>query len=119
MRKPIVETDLLMGVQVNSLYAAVQWPIRHCCVSGDGTLLAIAGRNGLVHWSANTGRWKMFTSEAEEASFSVRGGMVWYHHVLVVASESARGTEVSRWGYVLADALNKASFIPSVTTILA
>jgi hypothetical protein len=72
----------------------VQWPIRYCCISDDGTLLAVAGRNGLVHYSSNTGRWKMFTSETEEASFSVKGGMVWYYHVLIVATESARGTEV-------------------------
>ena len=73
----------------------MQWPIRYCCISNDGTLLAVAGRNGLVHYSSNTGRWKMFTSETEETSFSVRGGMVWYYHVLIVATESARGTEVS------------------------
>jgi hypothetical protein len=36
----------------------------------------------------------MFTSETEETSFSVKGGMVWYYHVLIVATESARGTEV-------------------------
>lgn len=92
--KPII-FDVPAFFQVNSMYTAVQWPIRYCCLSDDGTLLSVAGRNGLVHWSSNTGRWKMFANEAEEASFSVKGGMVWYYHVLIVATESARGTEVS------------------------
>jgi hypothetical protein len=77
------------------MYAAVQWPIRYASLSHDGTLLAVAGRNGLTHYSSNTGRWKFFTNEEEESAFTVKGGMVWFHHVLIVATESNKGNEVS------------------------
>ena len=76
------------------MYIAVQWPLRYAAISEDGTLLAVAGRSGLTHYSSNTGRWKLFTNEEEELAFTVKGGMAWYHHVLIVAVESNRGHEV-------------------------
>ena len=76
------------------MYIAVQWPLRYAAMSQDGTLLAVAGRSGLTHYSSNTGRWKLFTNEEEELAFAVKGGMLWYHHVLIVAVDSNRGHEV-------------------------
>lgn len=56
--------------------------------------MAIAGRRGLVHYSSTSGRWKSFGDEAQEQSFSVRGGMLWFHHVLIVATESSKSYQV-------------------------
>jgi hypothetical protein len=81
--------------QVPPLYVATQWPLRQAAISTDGLLLAVAGHHGLMHYSFTTGRWKLFADEEEEAAFSVKGGMIWYFHVLIVATETKQGHEVS------------------------
>ncbi|KAF8321799.1 RIC1-domain-containing protein [Clavulina sp. PMI_390] len=84
------EADVWQHVKVPSTYLALYHPIRYASISNDGRLLAIAGRRGLLHWSAISGRWKMFSdARREEAdAFIVRGGMVWFNHVLVAAVET-------------------------------
>lgn len=77
--------DIPASNQIPLVYAINQSPIRYTTISADGTLLACAGRHGLTHYSFVSGRWKLFAEVAEEASFSVRGGMVWFHHVLIAA----------------------------------
>jgi RAB6A-GEF complex partner protein 1 len=66
-------------------------------LSSDGRLVAIAGRRGLIHYSSTSGRWKTFIDEQQEQSFSVRGGLVWFHHVLIVAIETNRTYQVRRF----------------------
>ena len=75
-------------------YLNSQAPIRLSAVSPDGRYIAIAGRRGLAHYSVASGRWKTFNSPTIENSFAVRGGMTWFGHVLVVATESAQGYDV-------------------------
>ncbi|KAF9243850.1 RIC1-domain-containing protein [Melanogaster broomeanus] len=53
----------------------------------DGRLVAIGGRRGLIHYSATSGRWKLFSSVAQEQAFAVKGGLLWFHHVLIAAVE--------------------------------
>lgn len=89
------ESDLFDHVTLPPLYVAIQWPIRFASMSNDGILLAVAGRHGLAHYSTATGRWKLFLDEVEEQSFTVKGGMVWYWHVLIAGVESKNGHEVS------------------------
>jgi hypothetical protein len=36
----------------------------------------------------------MFTDEAQEQAFAVRGGLIWFHHVLIAAVEVARSYQV-------------------------
>jgi hypothetical protein len=59
-------------------------------------LIAIAGRRGLTHYSAASGRWKLFDDEQEERGFVVRGGLLWFHHVLVAAVEVDKSFQVSQ-----------------------
>ncbi|EIN13398.1 RIC1-domain-containing protein [Punctularia strigosozonata HHB-11173 SS5] len=75
-------------------YIAANWPIRYSALSTDGRLIAVAGRRGLIHYSSNSGRWKLFADEMQEQAFSVRGGLVWFHHVLIAAVEVSRSYQV-------------------------
>ena len=61
----------------------------------DGRLVAVAGRRGLVHYSASSGRWKLFGDSDQEQAFTVRGGLLWFHHVLIAAVEVSRTYQVS------------------------
>ena len=61
----------------------------------DGRLVAVAGRRGLVHYSASSGRWKLFGDGDQEQAFTVRGGLLWFHHVLIAAVEVSRAYQVS------------------------
>lgn len=86
-------------------YLAANWPIRYSSLSSDGRLVAIAGRRGLIHYSSTSGRWKLFPDEIQEQAFCVKGGLLWFHHVLVAAVEVARSYQVylffHRWSYLV------------------
>ena len=49
----------------------------------------------MTHYSAASGRWKLFADEREEREFTVRGGLIWFHHVLVAAVEVEKSYQVS------------------------
>ena len=65
--------------------------MQYSSISADGRLIAVAGRRGLIHYSATSGRWKSFVDEAQEQAFLVRGGLLWFHHVLIAAVEVVGG----------------------------
>jgi len=71
------------------------WPLRYSALSSDGRLIAVAGRRGLVHYSSTSGRWKLFADERQEQAFVVKGGMVWFHHVLIAAAEVSKSYQVA------------------------
>lgn len=73
---------------------AHNWPIRSASIAPDGRLIAVAGRRGLVHYSAASGRWKRFADLKQEQAFAVKGGMVWFHHVLVAACAVGKSYQV-------------------------
>ena len=73
--------------QIPNAYISTNWPIKYASISSDGKLIAVAGRRGLTHYSAASGRWKLFEDEMHERSFVVRGGLLWFHHVLVAGIE--------------------------------
>ena len=79
------ESDVWHHICIPQRYLACNWPIRYACISGDGRLIAVAGRRGLTHFSSLSGRWKQYTNNSQEQGFSVRGGLQWYQHVLVAA----------------------------------
>ncbi|KAL7422502.1 WD40 repeat protein [Cryptotrichosporon argae] len=81
------ESDVWQHIKIPDMYIASNWPIRYAAISQDGRLIAVAGRRGLTHYSASSGRWKLFAHERDERAFTVRGGLLWFHHVLVVAVE--------------------------------
>lgn len=86
--------SLWQVVQIPSSYLVNQWPIKAAVVSPDGRYIAVAGRRGLAHYGVTSGRWKTFDHSANEFEFSVRGGMCWYQHVLIVSVEVGRKCQV-------------------------
>ena len=68
--------------------------MRYASLSADGKLIAVAGRRGFCHYSVASGKWKLFTDARQEQDFTVRGGMLWFHHVLVVAAEVEKTHQV-------------------------
>ncbi|EMD41642.1 hypothetical protein CERSUDRAFT_128592 [Gelatoporia subvermispora B] len=79
------EADVWQHVKIPQTYLAANWPMRYASLSADGRLIAVAGRRGLVHYSSTSGRWKLFADELQEQAFAVRGGLLWFHHVLIAA----------------------------------
>ncbi|GAA5924449.1 RIC1 family protein [Sporobolomyces koalae] len=77
------ESDVWQHIKIPANYMAHQHPIRYACISSDARLIAIAGRRGLTHYNALSGRWKLFEREAEEDAFQVVGGMSWWGPILI------------------------------------
>ncbi|KAI0963163.1 hypothetical protein AcW1_000322 [Taiwanofungus camphoratus] len=75
-------------------YLSANWPIRYSALSADGRFIAVAGRRGLVHYSSTSGRWKLFADELQEQAFAVKGGLLWFHHVLIAAVEVSNTFQV-------------------------
>ncbi|KAF7320200.1 RIC1 domain-containing protein [Mycena kentingensis (nom. inval.)] len=88
------ESDVWQHIKVPQSYLATNWPIRYSSLSSDGRLIAIAGRRGLIHYSSTSGRWKLFADEVQEQAFVVKGGMVWFHHVLIAAVEVSKTYQI-------------------------
>jgi RAB6A-GEF complex partner protein 1 len=88
------EASLWHHAQYPATYLQNNGPIRCSVVSQDGRYAAIAGRRGLAHYSVQSGRWKTFADPREEYSFTVRGGMCWFNHVLIAATESDSSYEL-------------------------
>ncbi|CAE7218377.1 unnamed protein product [Rhizoctonia solani] len=88
------ESDVWQHICVPAAYLAYNWPIRSASIAPDGRLIAVAGRRGLVHYSSTSGKWKRFTDLKQEQAFAVKGGMIWFHHVLVVACAVGKSYQV-------------------------
>ncbi|KAI0257303.1 RIC1-domain-containing protein [Lactifluus subvellereus] len=88
------ESDVWQHIKIPQKYLATNWPIRYSAISADGRLIAIAGRRGITHYSSTSGRWKSFADELQEKAFTVRGGLLWFHHVLVAAVEVGRSWQL-------------------------
>ncbi|QRW00297.1 hypothetical protein RhiJN_28315 [Ceratobasidium sp. AG-Ba] len=88
------ESDVWQHIRIPAAYLAHNWPIRSASIAPDGRLIAVAGRRGLVHYSAASGRWKRFMDLKQEQAFAVKGGMVWFHHVLVAACAVGKSYQV-------------------------
>lgn len=82
------ENDAWRHIALPPAYLAAHWPIRYAALSSDARFLAVAGRRGLAHFSCASGRWKTFTHAAQEQSFAVRGGLLWFEHVLIAACDA-------------------------------
>ncbi|SCV72828.1 BQ2448_4365 [Microbotryum intermedium] len=78
------ESDVWQHIKIPASYIATQHPIRYAVISHDARFIAVAGRRGLTHYNALSGRWKLFESEKEEESFHVVGGMAWWANLLIV-----------------------------------
>lgn len=88
------DISLWQTVQVPSQYLIQQWPIKSAAISSDGKYVAVAGRRGLAHFSVASGRWRTFDDPQAEQEFTVRGGMCWHYHILIVAVEASNRSEV-------------------------
>ncbi|KAL1935687.1 hypothetical protein VTP01DRAFT_4827 [Rhizomucor pusillus] len=89
-----IDPDAVMWTQVlyPSMYITDHWPIRYTSISADGKFIAVAGRRGFAHYNTFSNRWKMFGNQQQEQSFLVRGGLVWYKNILIVACEVLNGS---------------------------
>ncbi|XAO25876.1 hypothetical protein I312_104706 [Cryptococcus bacillisporus CA1280] len=88
------ESDVWQSIKIPTAYIATNWPIRYASISSDGKLIAVAGRRGLTHYSATSGRWRLFQDEREERDFTVKGGLLWFHHVLIVAVDADKTHQI-------------------------
>jgi len=88
------ESDVWQHIKIPQTYLATNWPIRYSSLSSDGRLIAVAGRRGLIHYSSTSGRWKVFADAIQEQAFSVRGGLLWFHHVLLAAIEISKSYQI-------------------------
>lgn len=88
------DSSLWHQSQIPATYLTDQWPIKCSVVSPDGRYVAVAGRRGLAHYSVTSGRWKAFGDQNLQNSFTIRGGMCWYQHILVAAVEVGDAFEV-------------------------
>ncbi|KAG6837879.1 hypothetical protein H0H93_013032 [Arthromyces matolae] len=88
------ESDVWQHIKIPQSYLATNWPIQYSSLSSDGRLIAIAGRKGLVHYSSTSGRWKTFNDEQQEQAFTVKGGLLWFHHVLIAAVEVSKAYQI-------------------------
>ncbi|KAI0706047.1 RIC1-domain-containing protein [Cytidiella melzeri] len=88
------ESDVWQRIKIPQSYLSTNWPIRYSALSADGRLVAVAGRRGLCHYSSNSGRWRLFPDELQEQAFTVRGGLLWFHHVLVAAVEVSKTYQI-------------------------
>ncbi|KIJ68689.1 hypothetical protein HYDPIDRAFT_179745 [Hydnomerulius pinastri MD-312] len=88
------ESDVWQHIKIPQAYLASNWPIRYSALSSDGRLVAIAGRRGLIHYSSTSGRWKLFSSVTQEQAFAVKGGLLWFHHVLIAAVEVSKSYQI-------------------------
>ena len=81
-------------VPIPALFLVNQRPIRGAVTSPDGRYVAVAGRRGLAHYSVQSRRWKMFDAREAEGAFVLRGGMLWFQHVLIAAVDTGDYDEV-------------------------
>ncbi|EJD04265.1 RIC1-domain-containing protein [Fomitiporia mediterranea MF3/22] len=88
------ESDVWQHIKIPLEYLASNWPIRYSAISMDGRLIAVAGRRGLIHFSTTSGRWKLFGDSVQEQAFAVRGGVLWFHHVLIAAVELSKAYQL-------------------------
>ncbi|KAF8640739.1 hypothetical protein AX17_000390 [Amanita inopinata Kibby_2008] len=88
------EADVWQHIKIPQSYLVNNWPIRYSSLSNDGRLIAIAGRRGLAHYNSNSGRWKLFLDQQQEQAFIVKGGLLWFHHVLIAAVEVSKTYQV-------------------------
>lgn len=67
-------------------------------MSQTGSNLAVAGKAGFALYSSGRRKWKLFGNEVQEQGLICRGGLAWYHDVLVFPcrvqekSEEVRGS---------------------------
>ncbi|EPS99074.1 hypothetical protein FOMPIDRAFT_1125058 [Fomitopsis schrenkii] len=88
------ESDVWQHVKIPHAYLSANWPIRYSALSADGRLIAVAGRRGLAHYSTTSGRWKLFADDLQENAFMVKGGLLWFHHVLIAAVDVANSYQI-------------------------
>lgn len=85
---------LWLSVPIPASYIAENWPIKYVSSSPDGMYVAVSGVRGLTHYSLYSGHWKQFVEEDIDREFSVRGGMIWYGKILIIAVDTESTHEI-------------------------
>ncbi|XP_054278779.1 guanine nucleotide exchange factor subunit Rich isoform X2 [Macrosteles quadrilineatus] len=89
----LVENKQWLVILLPSLYSATNWPIRYTAVDSEGSNIAVAGKNGLAHYSLSTKRWKLFGNETQEKDMMVMGGLLWWQQYIVAGCYSSPDEE--------------------------
>ncbi|KAI9355717.1 RIC1-domain-containing protein [Zopfochytrium polystomum] len=84
---------LFEPVQIPITYITSNWPIRVAAIDNSGLYIAVAGKRGLAHYNSVTYRWKIFSDEKIEQSFSVIGGMFWWEDFIVAGAENISSSQ--------------------------
>ncbi|CAG8487730.1 7760_t:CDS:10 [Ambispora gerdemannii] len=84
------DTIVWQHIPIPNMYITDNWPIKYASISGDGRYIAVSGRRGLAHYNVSSDRWKLFGNQQQEQEFTVRGGLLWFRHILVVACDNLR-----------------------------
>ncbi|CAK9302649.1 unnamed protein product [Gordionus sp. m RMFG-2023] len=75
----------LVQIQVPISYLNHNKPIKMTAIDKSGQGIAIAGKNGFLHYNTLTRKWKMFGNESQERQFSIYGGLVWWKEFIFLA----------------------------------
>jgi hypothetical protein len=91
-----IDRDALLWLNVNipASYISENWPIKYVSSSKDGRYIAVSGVRGLTHYSLHSGRWKLFSDDYMDREFTVRGGLLWYGHILIAAVDTEQSHEI-------------------------
>jgi len=73
-------------IQVPEIYANVNCPMRYVAIGASGQCTAVAGSRGFAFYISAKHKWRCFGNEAQEQSMIVRGGMLWWRGILIVAA---------------------------------
>ncbi|ORY51003.1 hypothetical protein BCR33DRAFT_762542 [Rhizoclosmatium globosum] len=79
------------SIQVPATYLATNWPIQYTAVNSAGKLIAVAGKHGFALYNVSNNRWKLF-GIAQEESFSVNGGLLWFEDYIVAAVKECKSS---------------------------
>ena len=80
------------SIQIPSAYITSNWPIKYSAPSPNMDYISIAGRRGFAIYVIRQNRWRLFGNEIQEASFAVKGGLLWWEPSEFAVASSIRET---------------------------
>ena len=91
-----IDRDALLWLHVPlpASYISDNWPMRFVSSSTDGKYIAVSGIRGLAHYSLYSGRWKLFSEDYMDREFTVKGGLLWYGHIIIAGVDTEYSHEI-------------------------
>ena len=101
-------------IQVPELYANTNAPIRYTAIGASGKCTAVAGKRGFAFYISAKHKWRCFGNEAQEQSFVVRGGMLWWKGILIVACHHLEGNRFCIYMYPHHSSIDQSSIVDRI-----